>query len=185
MSHWGFWDWITYGCLGIAAFGLAIGAVGKDSPTMFEHLPAIFSSPKWAYAPIVLFALGSAILAARAAFPWLSGDGNPATSQLIKFPENYSPTSVFGKTFRNERVILDGKNFQRCTFENVTFVYNGTTPLQFSENTVRGSIRMDSDNEAVTGALMWARGFGLIPNNVNVELDPGSRIDPPQYSQPK
>jgi hypothetical protein len=39
-------------------------------------------------------------------------------------------TSVFRQNFKNETVELDGKNFVECTFENVTFLYQGTRPLQ-------------------------------------------------------
>jgi hypothetical protein len=69
MARWKFWDWVAYCCLGIAALGLAAGAALKEDPAMFERLPAVFTSPKWAYAPIILFALGSFILAVRFAGP--------------------------------------------------------------------------------------------------------------------
>jgi hypothetical protein len=65
MSRWTAWDWIAYGCIGIAAFGLATGAVWKESPAMFEQWPPLFSSPKWSFAPAVLFILGTIILLLR------------------------------------------------------------------------------------------------------------------------
>jgi hypothetical protein len=55
MTNWSGWDWISYGCLGFAAIGLAVGAWGKEYPEMFSGLPSFFSSPKWAAVPAVLF----------------------------------------------------------------------------------------------------------------------------------
>jgi len=59
MSNWTAWDWIAYGCLGIAAFGLAMGAIWKENPAMFENWPLFFSSPKWSFVPMALFNSGN------------------------------------------------------------------------------------------------------------------------------
>jgi hypothetical protein len=61
MSTWAFWDWVGFGCLGIAAVGLALGALGKENPKLFSWLPRIFANSRLGYLPIVLFALGSMI----------------------------------------------------------------------------------------------------------------------------
>jgi uncharacterized protein (TIGR02594 family) len=65
MLHWTSWDWIAYGCLGIAAFGLAFGIVWKENPAMFKNWPAIFASPKWSLVPAILFTLGTIIFIFR------------------------------------------------------------------------------------------------------------------------
>jgi hypothetical protein len=39
-------------------------------------------------------------------------------------------TQIFRQHYKNETVQLDGKNFVECTFENVTFIYQGTRPIQ-------------------------------------------------------
>jgi hypothetical protein len=65
MSHWSFWDWIAYGCLGISAFGWALGAIPREHPHMFDSWPAFFASPKWSFVPAAFFVLGSAILMMR------------------------------------------------------------------------------------------------------------------------
>jgi len=69
MRNWKFWDWTAYACLGVAAIGMAVGETLKGNPAMFEGLPTFLLGQKWAYAPIILFALGSAILAVRAVAP--------------------------------------------------------------------------------------------------------------------
>jgi len=68
MSNWAGWDWIAYGCLGIAAFGVAIGAIWKENPAMFENWPLVLSSPKWSFVPMALFILGTGIFISRAIF---------------------------------------------------------------------------------------------------------------------
>ena len=55
-----------------------------------------------------------------------------------KWQHPYQPTVIVGKTFHNQEVLLDGYAYESCTFVNVTFVYNGTTPLQFAGNHVEG-----------------------------------------------
>src|SRR5260221_14385461 len=65
MSNWSGWDWISYGCLGCAALGLAIGAWGKEYPEMLSGLPSFLSSPKWAAVPAVLFVLATIIFIVR------------------------------------------------------------------------------------------------------------------------
>ena len=73
MSKWSGWDWISYGCLGVAALGLAVGAWGKENPEMFSGLPSVFSSPKWAAVPAILFALATIIFIARLLAPAPNG----------------------------------------------------------------------------------------------------------------
>lgn len=73
MSAWSLWDWVSFGCLGIAAFGLALGTLGKDNPALFSWLPSTFTSVRWGYLPIVLFTLGSIILIIRAVSPTVAG----------------------------------------------------------------------------------------------------------------
>jgi hypothetical protein len=70
MSHWSFWDWIAYGCLGIAAFGLAIGTIWKEYPHMFQSWwPTFLSSPKWSFLPAIFFVIATLIFIFRAVAP--------------------------------------------------------------------------------------------------------------------
>ena len=74
MSHWGFWDWIAYICVGISALGLAIGAVFKENPAMLSSFPRFFGSRIWRYVPIILFTLGTVVLAIKTAVPLFAGN---------------------------------------------------------------------------------------------------------------
>jgi hypothetical protein len=64
MSNWSGWDWISYGCLGLAAFGLAFGSWVKESPEMFSGI-AFISSPRWAFVPAALFAIATVVFLVR------------------------------------------------------------------------------------------------------------------------
>ncbi len=107
---------------------------------------------------------------------WIGGTKLSAP-QLAKWPDPYAPISVVGKTYKNEKVILDGISYSGCIFENVTFVYNGTTPIQFTNNSVRGSIQMRTDNPAVGGAIGWLGGFIELPPNVSIDFGPNNRME--------
>lgn len=98
-------------------------------------------------------------------------------AKFIKWPDPYKPISVIGKTFQNERVPLDGYSYSRCTFYNVSFVYNGTTTLQFTNCTVKG-FTVRSDNPAVEGAMLLMAGFYGIKGDVRFVLPPGNHFEP-------
>jgi hypothetical protein len=111
------------------------------------------------------------------------GDRRSATELglFAKWPRPYSPELVSGKTFRNERVILDAHSYSRCTFENITFVYNGTTPIQLNNNTFSGTRRFASDNQSVTGAWLLFIGMGVtIPGITLEDVPSSSKIETPR-----
>src|SRR6266700_3410101 len=45
---------------------------------------------------------------------------------------------VYGKTFANEKVELDGKRFQYCQFRGVTLVFHGTSGFGLEHNQFDG-----------------------------------------------
>src|SRR4051794_17438943 len=90
--------------------------------------------PLFHYAPLAILVvlgllwIGRSIWSFRPRLPHLT---NP--SFHFPTPNWHDPlTPIVNRTFRNETVELDGKNFVDCSFENVTFLYNGTTPTGFS-----------------------------------------------------
>ncbi|MCO6419679.1 hypothetical protein JYK14_26435 [Siccirubricoccus sp. KC 17139] len=93
------------------------------------------------------------------------------------WPEPYSPITIIGKTFRNERVILDGYSYVRCKFTNVTFVYNGTTPVQLSNNVIQGCF-VASDMAAISGAWALLKGLNFIKDTIAFEMPPGNVVSP-------
>jgi hypothetical protein len=75
---------------------------------------------------------------------------------------------VYGKNFKDERVEIDGKNFENCTFENVTYVYNGTASVAFKDNTLIGSRVIDTDSDAVSGTVSLLHFMKLLDPNTPV-----------------
>jgi hypothetical protein len=103
--------------------------------------------------------------------------GKPEASVQAPWPKPYKPTSIVGRKFKNEQVILDGHSYSGCDFENVTFVYNGTTPVQFSNNNVHGDMQLKTESYPVSGAILMMRGFKLLKENVPINVPPGNKVD--------
>jgi hypothetical protein len=86
---------------------------------------------------------------------------------------------VENKTFINERVILDGKDFRHCKFQNVTFVYNGTGPFSFAYNELINVPQFYTDNLSVLTTLIFAKLMGcrigelsIGPNDSPIDVEP-------------
>ena len=180
MSSWGFWEWVAYAMLLVAALILAADQGLKLAPDLMSKMTSIVSSPIWAFAPLGLILVATGILVGRE-FGWLGASKAPTSMETSfqKWPDPYTPITVFGKKFRNESVKLDGYSYMDCDFFNVTFVYNGTTAIQFVHNNVYGVPAFHSDNPAVSGTMAMAKAFQLMKDNVRVELPPGNTIGDP------
>jgi hypothetical protein len=102
-------------------------------------------------------------------FKWL-GD-NPPKNQ-------YS-----GKHFFDERVVLDDSSYIDCTFQSVTFVWNGTAPFVFVNNHMTNGFYFDSDNPAVglTFNLMYAFGLSKVPMIDKRTGKPPADLKPAQH----
>ena len=175
MSNWTFWEWVAYTIMFVAAVIIAADQGVKLAPDLLQNLTGIICTPYWAFAPLGLILLATAILMGRE-FGWLGV--KTAKNQFI-FHDTPPHIVVAKKTFTNERILLDGHAYRNCTFENVTFVFNGTSPFEFSRNKINGTMRFASDNPSVQGTFNWFRGFGLI-NQVEFTNDSGSIIEPPK-----
>jgi hypothetical protein len=73
------------------------------------------------------------------------------------FDENASLTPVVGRSYRNERVSLDGFSYAECTFTNVTLVFEGRAPFHLAANEFNGAPRLDfsSSPAAQIGAYLY------------------------------
>jgi hypothetical protein len=81
-------------------------------------------------------------------------------------------TPVFRQDYKNETVPLDGKDFIQCTFENVTFLYQGTRPIQMTNcKKVPATgfvVTVQTDNPVVFTALSIMHATGVASP---IELD--------------
>ena len=181
MKEWGFWDWLAYARLWISGSVIfADASLKQSSSSLREPFAAILESRTWGLLPIVCIVAGTLILLGRK-FGWLGSkvsDDHQPSLNFQKWPEPYRPVVVTGKRFRNERVPLDGFSYTGCDFVNVTFVYNGTTPIQLSNNRISG-FWVGSDNVAISGTWMLAAGLGLIRQDILLNMPPGNIIQRP------
>ncbi len=80
---------------------------------------------------------------------------------------------VTDRWYQNEKVTLDGYRYRNCTFTNVTFVYNGTKPFEFSYNTVEGPITLTTQNIGLWQYLLFLNAAGIIDHDaVNFHDEP-------------
>lgn len=102
-------------------------------------------------------------------------------SNTLKFPDwsKYRFMAINGRTFRNERVALDGNSFTNCTFINVSLEYNGTAPVQVINSGFFGSIVLVTSNPAVIGAWAAFTGVGFAKPEAKVFGPEAESIQPP------
>jgi hypothetical protein len=62
MSHWGFWEWLTYSCIAIAALVLAFDQAIKGSPELIARFSSLLNARTWSYAPLALICLSGLLL---------------------------------------------------------------------------------------------------------------------------
>jgi hypothetical protein len=60
---------------------------------------------------------------------------------------------VWQKEFKNQTVTLDGYEYVECSFENVTFQYEGTGPTRLTLSKITGATRLSTHN-LVAGQMM-------------------------------
>lgn len=170
MSAWGFWEWIAYSTLALSALILT-GIQGSKDMTFPSWVPGFLSKIPWSYLPLLLLVIATAIFISKE-LGWIGSSHKEGEAvKFIKWPDPYKPISVVNKTFRNEKVVLDGHSYSNCKFYNVTFVYNGTTTIIFSNNEVYGAF-LSSDNPAVNGAFMWMLTFKDVIDQFKLEMPP-------------
>jgi len=92
---------------------------------------------------------------------------------------NQRPAQVVGRTFRNERILVDGKNFVDCKFYNVTFQYNGKGPVGFNGCYFSG-VYVDTEDMPVATTFMLLQGTGFIREGIDINLPPGAIFERPK-----
>ena len=81
---------------------------GRNPQTCLASFRAFFSSPKWASVPALLFMLATLIFIVR-----LVGISAPAQqNNFLDKPANVE--TITSRTFTNERVTIDGREFYNC-----------------------------------------------------------------------
>lgn len=73
---------------------------------------------------------------------------------------------VSDKTFRNEEVVLDGREFRRCTFENVTYVFTGRQGFGIAGCNFNGSRIFKTTNPTVLATVLLLKGLGILAPDI-------------------
>ena len=98
---------------------------------------------------------------------------NPNTQSVGNFRDDYPLKEIRAKTFKNETVQLDGNAFIDCTFDNVTFKFDGEAPFGFTNDhfSPNSKYAITSNNPVVKATI------GLMSAFIKMET--------PAQSQPK
>lgn len=139
----------------------------------------------------------------RARLPWTKREeGRPSEADQPPLASVASPTADWDKPlekrfrihFKNEAVLIDGFEFIECSFENVTFKYQGTRPFRFTGKNTGNSRRVTTDDKVVgqtlTLPLMLRPDLGIdyelskTGSRPSYELtDAGNIFHPPTVTQ--
>lgn len=68
MRHWKFWDWLSYGLLAFTAVLEALWGAGDKLPDLSHTFPVFYKS-FWAYLPLTLITISTAIFLTRLVRP--------------------------------------------------------------------------------------------------------------------
>ena len=107
----------------------------------------------WAFAPLIFLVIGTVILVVRGFWP---------KGRLEK---------IKGHAYKKEIVVLDGKFFHECTFEEVTFRYQGQ-PFNFVNCSVNGATRLETQNQAVFGTIAMLKFLQFLNQDFATSWNP-------------
>jgi hypothetical protein len=68
MATWGFWEWLTYGCIAIAALMMAVDQGAQRSGSARIFLAPLIQSALWAFAPFALILLSAVLILGHVLF---------------------------------------------------------------------------------------------------------------------
>lgn len=91
----------------------------------------------------------------------------PEPPREYKFDSCSPLERVRGRYFSNQQVPLDGYEYTDCTFDNVSFIYDGITPISFSHNTVQGYFKIETNNPAFHQFYYLLERMGYINKDVD------------------
>jgi hypothetical protein len=78
-------------------------------------------------------------------------------------PKKQELEKIFNRHYRNETVVIDGKHFIDCIFENCTILWNGNN-FTF-DNVQAGVFNFYTENDTVVSTLNLFKGLGVIDPN--------------------
>jgi hypothetical protein len=115
-----------------------------------------------------------------------SANSNANINTFTNFNADAKLIEIKNKSFLNERVLLDGHSYKDCTFTNVKFVYNGTTPTVIIRSYFKGVNAVASDNPVVNSTAVMMKGLGFAKDGFQIMDDgkPAVGVEPPTIIPP-
>jgi len=86
------------------------------------------------------------------------------TQSPANFREDYPLKEYRGKTYKDETVQIDGNSFIYCTFDNVTFRFDGEAPFRFTNDHFQGKFALTSNNPVVKATMELLGAFIKMEN---------------------
>ena len=154
MAKWGYWDWIGYAVLGVAAIIEAINTSLRAAPDLSANLPSFLTGGIIGYLPLLFFVVATLILVLRA-FGYLPSrkTGKQNSPEILEPVEN--------RVFFRERVIIDGKKFTGCTFNEVKLIYNGE-PYLMQHCKFGSGLTIGSDKDSIEAFVVLLHELGFL-----------------------
>jgi hypothetical protein len=138
-------------------WALGFGALVSLAFTLFAVFMGWKKESGVAVSNAVTYTAFSAIFVVAIVFgAFLYGRRNDAPKQDA--PPAFGPitTRIVDQHFKSDRIVVDGKSFFRCTFENITFIYNGTANYEFMDVKLLGEIGLVSEAKPIDAyARLW------------------------------
>jgi hypothetical protein len=132
------------------------------------EMPPVDRPPRW---PLILSALMMFATWSVAGFDYYD---RHVLSHTYNSDPDYVGKAPSKHMWRDELVVLDGYDYENCEFYNVTFKYNGTTPIKFSHDTVSGeSITIATENPAFINLVVFLKAANLLIPQLRLGLPPG------------
>lgn len=94
--------------------------------------PIPFNPPRW---PLVVMTIMVVVVWSAVGILWLNKSYAPPTSkEWTKYQKSLEP--IVSKTFSDQEVETDGKDFNNCHFQNVALIYRGKRPVFVGNSTL-------------------------------------------------
>lgn len=108
--------------------------------------------------------------------------GSAPTKASLSYPDDAQQDGstlipVISKSYKDETIIIDGRNFINCAFSGCTIQWNGNDFI-FTSCVFDGAQKLVSTVPQVAGAMKLANVCGLLNKKTNsTEFDTGSKVN--------
>ena len=86
---------------------------------------------------------------------------DPLPDTLAEWEETAPPVPIRNRTFRNDRVELDGFYYDACVFDSCTFSFKGTKPFTVAASCrIEGGYNIDARAPQALAILVFLKSLG-------------------------